>query len=597
MNTEETLAVATTWIASLGSAPDAEAFAEHFLPTGWLRDLLCFSWDFHTLSGRAKIVEFLSGSNDSEAAAEPSASRFACAGLHNLRLETTSTLSSPTTFPLPHNPQIQGVSGVFTFSLTSPPATGRAFFRLVQDASAEGGWKAFTLLTNLQDLVGHEEAVGRPLGYPSETTWGEERAKRIAAIEEDPTVLIIGGGQSGLMCAARFGRMGIRAMVIEKTPRVGDVWRNRYPNLSLHTGAHHSSSTETYPFFLPKDKIADFLEAYAIGQELHVWTSSTLVGPPTYDERTRRWAVEVDCAGEQVIALTPRHIVLATGNGRPNVPRWPGMDVFNGALYHSDNHKGAAPFKGKRVVVVGACNAGGDICRDFVHNGAAEVTMVQRSATCVISSPTAQSGLFSTTFAPTLRIEDADFQNQSMPYALVMKVAAGGLTQRLKGMDRALLEGLEGRGFKLTWELTPGGGEVGLLGFLLEKTASGTMLDVGCGQMIVDGKIKIKQGVEIEKLDADGLVFEDGSKIPTDVIVLATGNESIIANAVAIFGDAIKDKVGSKIWGLDDEGELLRCYRPTGAPGVWFAPGAFQHPRFFSKHLALQILAEELGLK
>ncbi|KAJ7164476.1 FAD/NAD(P)-binding domain-containing protein [Mycena filopes] len=593
MNTEETLAVATTWLASLGSASDAEAFGEHFLPTGWLRDLLCFSWEFHTLSGRAKIVEFLSG-NDSEVQA--SVSRFARAGLHDLRLETTSTLSSPTTFPLPHDPQVQGVSGVFTFALTSPPATGRAFFRLVQDA-AEGGWKAFTLFTNLHDLVGHEEAVGRPLGYPSETALAEEeRAKRIAAIEEDPTVLIIGGGQSGLMCAARFGRMGIRAVVIEKTPRVGDVWRNRYPNLSLHTGAHHSSSPESYPFFLPKDKIADFLEAYAIGQELHVWTSSTLLGAPTYDERTRRWAVKVDRAGKPV-ALTPKHIVLATGNGRPKVPTWPGMDVFAGSLYHSDNHKDAAPFKAKRVVVVGACNAGGDICRDFVDNGAAEVTMVQRSATCVISSSTAQSGLFSTAFSPTLRIEDADFQAESMPYALVLKVAAGGLTQRLKEMDRALLESLEEKGFKLTWELTPGGGEVGLLGFLLEKTASGTMLDVGCGQMIIDGKIKIKQGVEIEKLDADGVVFKDGSKIGADVVVLAIGNESIIANAVSVFGDAIKDKVGSKIRGMDDEGEQLRCYRPTGAPGVWFAPGAFQQSRFFSKHLALQILAEELGLK
>ncbi|KAJ7021167.1 FAD/NAD(P)-binding domain-containing protein, partial [Mycena alexandri] len=537
--------------------------------------LLCFSWDFRTLAGRAKITEFLNASGDNSA---PSVSRFARAGLRGFQLETTSTLGSPATFPIPNNPQIQGVSGVFIFSLASPPAKGRGFFRLARDA--EGSWKAFTLLTNMQDLVGHEEAVERPLGY-LETPWEEIRAKRIAEAEEDPTVLIVGGGQSGLMCAARFGRMGIRAIVIEKTARIGDVWR-KY--------------RKTYPFYLPKEKIADFLEGYAVGQELNVWTSSTIIDHPRYNDATRRWAVEIERSGKRV-ALTPRHIVLATGNGKARTPTWPGMDSFAGVLYHSDNHKGAAPFKGKHVVVVGACNAAGDICKDFVHKGAAEVTMVQRSATCVISATAARRGLFDNAFPEKLSIEDADLQNQSTPYALVMKVAAGGLTQRLKNMDEKLLQGLEMAGFKLTWELTPGGGEVGLIGFLLEKTASGTMLDMGCGQLIVDGKIKIKQGVEIEKLDADGIVFKDGSKIAADVIVLATGNEPIIANAVSIFGEGIKEKVGSKIWGLDEEGELTRCYRPSGAPGLWFAPGAVQHPRFFSKHLALQILGEELGLK
>ncbi|KAJ7754845.1 FAD/NAD(P)-binding domain-containing protein [Mycena metata] len=594
MNPDETFAVATTWLASLGSAVDAETFAGHFLPTGWLRDLLCFSWDFRTLAGRGKIAEFLSANVTNS---DLSVSRFARAGLSDFQLETTSTLGSPATFPIPNNPQIQGVSGVFIFSLTSPPAKGRGFFRLARDA--EGSWKAFTLLTNIQDLVGHEEAVGRPLGY-LETPWEEIRAKRIREVEEDPTVLIVGGGQSGLMCAARFGRMGIRAIIIEKTARIGDVWRNRYPNLSLHTGAHHSSILyhpwpKTYPFYLPKEKIADFLEAYAIGQELNVWTSSTIIDHPTYNGVTRRWSVEIERSGKRV-PLTPRHIVLATGNGEARTPTWPGIDSFAGVLYHSDNHKGGAPFKGKRVVVVGACNAAGDICKDFVHKGAAEVTMVQRSATCVISETAAKVG-FDSAFPDKLSIEDADLQNQSTPYALVMQVAAGGLTQRLKNMDEKLLQGLEKAGFKLTWELTPGGGEVGLIGFLLEKTASGTMLDMGCGQLIVDGKIKIKQGVDIEKLDADGIVFKDGSKIASDVIVLATGNEPIIANAVSILGEGIKEKVGSRIWGLDEEGELIRCYRPTGAPGLWFAPGAFQHPRFFSKHLALQILAEELGLK
>ncbi|KAJ7303781.1 hypothetical protein DFH08DRAFT_985900 [Mycena albidolilacea] len=184
-----------------------------------------------------------------------------------------------------------------------------------------------------------------------------------------------------------------------------------------------------------------------------------------------------------------------------------------------------------------------------------------------------------------------------MPHALTLELAAGGGTKRLKEMDQKLHDDLTKAGFKLTWELTPGDGEVGLVGFFFDRTASGTLLDMGCGQLIVEGKVKVKQGVEIEKLESDGIVFKDGSRIQADVIVLATGYEPIIANAVAVFGEEIKEKIGSKIWGLDKEGELNCCYRPTGAPGLWFAPGAIQHSRFFSKHVAIQILAQELGLK
>ncbi|KAF7310142.1 hypothetical protein MIND_00387600 [Mycena indigotica] len=70
------------------------------------------------------------------------------------------------------------------------------------------------------------------------------------------------------------------------------------------------------------------------------------------------------------------------------------MTDFHGPVYHSDGHKSAAPSKGKRVVVIGACNSGADMCQDFVAKGAAEVTMVQRSATCVLSARSAETLLF-----------------------------------------------------------------------------------------------------------------------------------------------------------------------------------------------------------
>jgi hypothetical protein len=81
--------------------------------------------------------------------------------------------------------------------------------------------------------------------------------------------------------------------------------------------------------------------------------------------------------------------------------------------------------------------------------------------------------------------------------------------------------------------------------------------------------------------------------ISSEIGFYSIGNEPIIANGVSTFGEEIKEKIGSKIWGMNEEGLLKQCYWPTGVSGLWFAPGAFQHSRFFSKHLVWTLLPKE----
>jgi cation diffusion facilitator CzcD-associated flavoprotein CzcO len=57
---------------------------------------------------------------------------------------------------------------------------------------------------------------------------------------------------------------------------------------------------------------------------------------------------------KEIIVLHPKHIVMATGNGRPNVPQWSGMKIFEGVIYHSDYHKDVEKWAGKKAVVIGA---------------------------------------------------------------------------------------------------------------------------------------------------------------------------------------------------------------------------------------------------
>jgi cation diffusion facilitator CzcD-associated flavoprotein CzcO len=108
-----------------------------------------------------------------------------------------------------------------------------------------------------------------------------------------------------------------------------------------------------FPKYIPKGKLANFLESYAVNQELCIWLSSTITSTPVYDSLSARWTIEVQ-HGDQKVILNPKHLVLATGSGSPHIPTWNGMGEFTGPLYHSDFHTDAEQFRGKRVIVVGA---------------------------------------------------------------------------------------------------------------------------------------------------------------------------------------------------------------------------------------------------
>jgi len=114
--------------------------------------------------------------------------RLVRAGLRGINIELSSSLGPPNFMSLPLASDGEGVRATFRFVLSYPPAKGKGYVYLVQDASE---WKAFILMLSLRDIIGHEEPSERPLGiFPDHATWEEVQARRAAATEADPTVLI-----------------------------------------------------------------------------------------------------------------------------------------------------------------------------------------------------------------------------------------------------------------------------------------------------------------------------------------------------------------------------------------------------------------------
>ncbi|KAI0776125.1 FAD/NAD-P-binding domain-containing protein [Trametes elegans] len=573
--------VASSWLDSLASAlerGEAESLSALFLPDGWLRDVLVFTWDIRSLEGSDKIKSYL-------------AERAAEAQITDVKLDNGAHLSPEISFI----PQLQVADVELALTFECRNGHGRGYARLLQEK--DGGYKALSLMLMLSDLRGHEEST--TLTLREDVTGIHNRdmqqdfAAWVKANETDPYVLVVGGAQAGLQVAARLKAMNIRTLVIEREPRIGDVWRKRYPTLTLHTIKRqhtllYTPYPDNWPEYTPRDKLADWLEQYASIQDLVVWTDSELKPHPIYDPTTATWTATILRGGKEEITLRPAHIVIATGTlGAPNIPSLPGRAAFPGAVLHSEGYNGGGGLRGQRVVVVGAGNSAIDICQDAVLHRARAVTMVQRSPTCVLERAFV-SGLLRGRWPDRWPIDVADFKGAAWPIGLQKKLAIAS-QDAVWAAQRELHDKLRRGGVRLN--MGPEG--EGLYLLTLERLG-GYWQDKGGADLIADGRIQVKQGT-LSHFSEAGLVLNDGTELPADTVVFATGYQSMRETNRKLLGDDIINQT-EEIYGLDEEGELRGSYRPSGHPGLWYATGDFFISRFNSKPLALQIKARQLGL-
>lgn len=139
------------------------------------------------------------------------------------------------------------------------------------------------------EIARHSRPLGLIRGQPISTkSWLEIRQDDSEFLNDNPQVLIVGAGHSGLMLAARLKRLGVRTLVIDMQKRLGDSWRLRYRTLVLHNYIWSNyfpylKFPDDWPVFIPKDKFANWFESYASIMELNVVcaTACLLIIPPT----------------------------------------------------------------------------------------------------------------------------------------------------------------------------------------------------------------------------------------------------------------------------------------------------------------------------
>ncbi|KAI0043336.1 FAD/NAD(P)-binding domain-containing protein [Auriscalpium vulgare] len=450
--------IATSWFKAFAEGIETAnipGVLDLFLEDAFWRDILALTWDFRTFYGVPNVHKFL---ND----------RLKATGLSNLKLDVASAaLQTP-------YPDLAWIQAFFTFD--TRVGHGSGVVRIVP--TANGAWKAHAISTYLEDLHGHPESTG-PLREqePNHGKWPDKRQREIncEGQENQPKAVIIGGGQSGLEIAARLKYLGVKALVVEKLPRVGNLWRVRYEALCLHDT---------------------------------VW----------YD-----------------------HMPYL-----PFPPTWP------------------------------------DLCDHGV-----DVTMFQRSPTYVMSTKYGGKIIFGSLYHEGGAPPDvADRIDASFPNYL-RKLVHQRFVKDIAELDKDTLEGLERVGFKLGWGIDRSG-----FSLLAWDKAGGYYFDVGASQLIIDGKIKLKNDSLISRFTKTGLEFENGSTLDADVVVFATGYGDAREPLRAVLGDEVGDRL-NRIWGLNSEGEIYGAWRDMGVPRLYVMMGNLALCRFHSKHLALQIKAIE----
>ena len=343
---------------------------------------------------------------------------------------------------------------------------------------------------------------------------------------DNPDAIIIGAGPAGLATAASLQAKGLRAVIPDKAGAVGSIWRRHYDRLHLHTDRGHSglpglAMPSTYGRYPSRAQFVDYLENYAARFNLRPVFNTTV---RAIRRDGTRWRVE---AGVNLQSAPV--VVVATGWADfPYLPRWAGMDAFRGDIVHSSAYRNPTPYAGKRVLVVGFGNSGGEIALDLAEAGI-DTTIAVRGPVQIL--PRDLLGLPILTWAIAQRhlpTRVADFIN-----APVIRLSVGSIEKL--GMRRAAKGPRQ----------------------MVEEDGRVPLLDIGTVAKIRAGKIKVRG--DIAKLSPDEVAFSQSVPEKFDAIILATG-----------FRPNLRSLLPDAMGVLNDAGKPLASGHPTAEPGLFF---------------------------
>ncbi|KAH7096045.1 hypothetical protein FB567DRAFT_624218 [Paraphoma chrysanthemicola] len=461
-------------------------------------------------------------------------------------------------------------------------------------------WKIWSLSTWVEQLVHHPENE-KLLSAPARNLDGLER------IETD--VVIIGGGSSGIISAARLKAVGVESVILDRFPRIGDSWGHRYECLSLHLPTANCElpymsfpKEQQFPHHVTKDELADHLRNYVAKIPLNFITSAR-VQSSVFNTKEKKWTVRFTTTdGSGTKTIVSKHFIQAIGlsGGKPFIPPMTNEAQFRGVSIHSTRFRAAEDLVkrgAKSAVVIGSANSAFDIAEDC-YKANLKTAMVARSPTFVIPHDYVchpnSIGLYN-----ILPVEAADRFINVNPIGIDTQFIHG-LLSHLSSQQPDRYAALEKAGFPRIDNQDPNAN----LAINLFERAGGHYLDVGTTELLASGKVAVHGRVEPVGYTETGLILSNGTTIETDAVIWATGfhDQAVRTTVYEMLGtekvDLQEGEIGAAdiaaridgIWGVDAEGELRGVFkRQSRMDNYWIMNGALQHQRWGSRAIVQQI--------
>ena len=316
--------------------------------------------------------------------------------------------------------------------------------------------------------------------------------------------VIIGAGPAGVSVALSLKDRGLRPVLVDRADRVGASWSSRYDRLKLNTGRQFSHLPGRpfppgTPLFPTRDDVVDHLERHAheVGIDILLNTAVTRI-----DRNRGGWRLTTSNGD-----LNASQVVVATGYlHTPVVPQWPG--TFSGDVLHSSQYRNPTPFAGRRVLVVGSGSSGMEIAYDLSTGAAEKVWLSVRTP----------PNLLPRNGPVRLPNDVISIPLYHLPVRIADRVAASARRQAFGDLSAFGLhlppEGPFARAHRL--QVAP------------------SILDAEVINAIRDKTVEIVSAVTA--FDDDHVVLSDGSRIPADTVICATGYHPNLAELVGHLG-------------------------------------------------------------
>ncbi|XP_077012004.1 flavin-containing monooxygenase 5 [Tamandua tetradactyla] len=214
-------------------------------------------------------------------------------------------------------------------------------------------------------------------------------------------IAVIGAGVSGLTCIKCCVDEGLEPVCFERTQDIGGLWRfeensekgraSIYKSVIINTSKEMMCFSDYlipdhYPNFMHNSHILEYFRMYAKEFDLlkYIQFKTTVCSVKKRPDfcTSGQWDVVTECEGKREAKVFDAVMVCSGHHTDAHLPleSFPGIEKFKGQYLHSRDYKNPEAFTGKRVIVIGIGNSGGDLAVEISHTAKQVFLSTRRGA-------------------------------------------------------------------------------------------------------------------------------------------------------------------------------------------------------------------------